>query len=447
MALTGLQIQKLLPKTNCKECGANTCMAFAMKLAAGKADLALCPYASDEARAILGAAAEPPVREIAVGRNQLKTGGDTVLYRHEKTFVHPTVIAVNINDTDEPGFIERTLIAIRDYELERVGEKLHIEMVAVTQKGADRDVFIALAKKAFSMTDRPLVLRSSVPDSLEAAAVEFKGSGFVLASAAPDTIKKLGSTAAENGHVLAVTAPDVNGLTACATELRDAGYRDILLQPQTASNAEHFQTNAVMRRAALKDRIKSTGYPLLRFLPEDTDITAAAIEAATEILKYGGVCVLPFFDAALLATLLTLRLNVYTDPQKPIQVEPSIYPIGDPGKDSPVFVTTNFSLTYFIVSGEIENSGISAWLVVPECEGMSVLTAWAAGKFSGASIAKFIRQTDLEAKTATRTLTIPGHVSVISGELEENLPGWRVMVGPQDAADIESFVKTRMIKQ
>jgi acetyl-CoA decarbonylase/synthase complex subunit gamma len=160
-------------------------------------------------------------------------------------------------------------------------------------------------------------------------------------------------------------------------------------------------------------------------------------------VKYGGICVLPEFDASLVCALMTLRQNIYTDPQKPIQVEPRIYAVGDPDEKSPVFVTTNFSLTYFIVSGEIENSGTSAWLVVPECEGMSVLTAWAAGKFSGASIGKFIKDTGLEKNVDTRELVIPGYVAQISGELEEALPGWKVLVGPQEAGDIESFVKAR----
>jgi acetyl-CoA decarbonylase/synthase complex subunit gamma len=166
--------------------------------------------------------------------------------------------------------------------------------------------------------------------------------------------------------------------------------------------------------------------------------------AVTEIDKYGGICVLPSFDAAQLASLMTLRMNIYTDPQKPIQVEPNVYPVGDPGPDSPVFLTTNFSLTYFIVSGEIENSGTSAWLVVPECEGMSVLTAWAAGKLSGESVARFIKEVGLEQRIKRREIVIPGYVSQISGELEEGLPGWKVLVGPQEAADIESFVNARL---
>jgi acetyl-CoA decarbonylase/synthase complex subunit gamma len=171
---------------------------------------------------------------------------------------------------------------------------------------------------------------------------------------------------------------------------------------------------------------------------------ASTAEAICQINKYGSILVLPCFDAAQLAALMTLRLNIYTDPQKPIQVEPKVYAIGEPSPNSPIFVTTNFSLTYFVVSGEIENSGISAWLVVPECEGMSVLTAWAAGKFNGAVIGKFVKEIGLPEKVRRRELIIPGYVAQISGELEEYLPGWKVLVGPQEATDLEGFIKSRL---
>ena len=441
MALTGLQIQKLLPKTNCKECGSNTCMAFAIKLAAKKAQIAECPYASEEAIRILGAASEPPVRGIALGPERaLKLGEETVLYRHEKTFFHQTALAVDIRDDDPPEVIEATLEAIRDYRLERVGETFRIDMAAVTHKNTNAHDFAALARRAWETTGLPLVLRSTDPAVLKAAALAVKGSRSILAAATPETLEELHAAAMEIGHVLAVTAPDLDGLFRCTTQLRERGFQDILLQLPAHSPAEQYQMNSAVRRAALKDDVKPLGYPFLRFL-DDGPLLETAAGAVTEINKYGGVCVLPVFDPALLAMLLTLRLNIYTDPQKPIQVEPKIYPIGEPRPDSPVFVTTNFSLTYFTVSGEIENSGTSAWLVVPECEGMSVLTAWAAGKFSGASIAKFIKETGLENQITTREIVIPGYVAQISGELEENLPGWKVLVGPQDASDIESFVK------
>ena len=442
MALTGLQIQKLLPKTNCRECGSNTCMAFAMKLAAKKADIAECPYASEEAIQVLGAASEPPVRGITLEPDRmLKLGEETVLYRHEKTFFHQPAIAVNINDTDSPGMIEETLTAIRDYRLERVGETFRIDMAAVTQKGTDVNGFAALAKRAWEMTGRPLVLRSESPSALNAAAIAVKGSRSVLAAATLETVDELRISAENNDHVIAVTAPDLDSLFQCSSRLRETGFQDILLQFQTSSLAEQFQTNSAIRRAALKDAVKPVGYPFLRFFHNTGDLLKLAAGAITEIDKYGGICVLPVFDPALMSTLMTLRLNIYTDPQKPIQVEPKVYPIGEPGPDSPVFVTTNFSLTYFTVSGEIENCGTSGWLVVPDCEGMSVLTAWAAGKFSGISIAKFVKDVSLEKRVSTREIIIPGYVAQISGELEENLPGWKVLVGPQDAADIESFVR------
>jgi CO dehydrogenase/acetyl-CoA synthase gamma subunit (corrinoid Fe-S protein) len=444
MALTGLQIQKLLPKTNCRECGSNTCLAFAMKLAAKKADLSQCPYASEEAKNVLGAASEPPVKAIGLGpEGSLKLGGETVLYRHEKTFVHQTAIAINFNDTDDTAAIETMLHAIRDYSLERVGEKLSIDMVAVTHKGNDTQAFVDLVRKAFDLTKRPVIAQSTDCAALCAASIALKGSRSVLAAATGETIDKLRASALENGHALAVTAPDLDALSALTAQLKESGFSDVLLQFETHSLAEQFQTNSIARRAALKDQVKPMGYPNLRFIATG-DMLDSTVEAVSEIAKYGGICVLPAFDPAVLAVLMTLRQNLYTDPQKPIQVEPKVYSIGEPKPNSAVFVTTNFSLTYFIVSGEIENSGISAWLVVPECEGMSVLTAWAAGKFSGASIAKFVRESGIESTVTTRDIIIPGYVAQISGELEENLPGWKVVVGPQEAGDIESFVKAKI---
>jgi acetyl-CoA decarbonylase/synthase, CODH/ACS complex subunit gamma len=444
MALTGLQIQKLLPATNCKECGSNTCLAFAMKLAAKKAELALCPYASEEAKRVLGAASEPPVRCVELGLDRtLKLGGEVVLYRHEKTFVHQTALALNLNDMDPPESIERTLQTIADYVLERVGEELRIDMVAITHKGSNAPAFAALAARAWQVAKRPLVLRSPDVRALGAAAAAVKGSRSVLCAAAPEAAAQLWQVAKENDHALALTAPDVDGLVALTADLKAKGLSDLFLQFTSGSLAEQFQVNSMARRAALKDGFRPLGYPTLRFV-DTGNLTDDTIEAVSEITKYGGICVLPRFDAAQMASLMTLRLNIYTDPQKPIQVEPRVYAIGEPTPEAPIFVTTNFSLTYFIVSGEIENCGISGWLVVPECEGMSVLTAWAAGKFSGATIAKFIKEIEFEKQVTRREIVIPGYVAQISGELEESLPGWKVVVGPQEAADLEGFVRSRL---
>ncbi len=441
--LTGLQIQKLLPKTNCKECGSNTCLAFAMKLAGGKVELAACPYASDEAKAVLGAAGEPPVKGVAFGpEKNIKVGEETCFYRHEKTFVNQTLLAININDTDSAELIDKTLAEVAEYELDRVGELLNIEMIAVSHKGGDAGAFAALAEKAWNKGKRPLILYSEDAKALAAAAVAVKGSNSLIGPATPENADELVEIAKANEHALLVTAPDLNELVVLTAKIKENGFNDLVIQFQTNSLAEHFQTNSIARKAALKDAYKPLGYGSLNFI-KDTDLLGSSVAAINDITKFGGICVLPEFDKAQLVGLMALRQNIYTDPQKPIQVEPKIYAVGEPTKDSPVWVTTNFSLTYFIVSGEIENSGLNAWLVIPECEGMSVLTAWAAGKFSGASIGKFCREIDLDSQVDTREIVIPGYVAQISGELEENMPGWKVIVGTQEAGDIESFVKAR----
>ncbi len=439
--LTGLQIQKLLPKTNCKECGSNTCLAFAMKLAAQKAELSECPYASDEAKQILGAASEPPVKKLQIGTDKaFSLGDETVLYRHEKTFVNQTALAININDTETAEELDKTLQFIKTYELDRVGELLSIDAICVTCNSGNPATFAALCKKAYKVTGRPLVINSTDVPQLTPAAEAVQGSRSILASATPGTAEVLVKVAAANGHALAVTAPDLDALTALTTKIKDAGFNDLLLHFQSYSLSERFQTNSIARRAALKDSYKPLGYPTLQFVPK-SDLLEESVFAVNELSKYGGVCVLPSLEPAQMVPLMSLRQNLYTDPQKPIQVEPKLYEIGEPTKDSPVFVTTNFSLTYFIVSGEIENSGLNAWLVIPECEGMSVLTAWAAGKFSGSAIAKFCKSIDLDERVNTRELVIPGYVAQISGELQESMPGWKVIVGAQEASDIESWVK------
>ena len=441
--LSGLEIQKLLPKTNCKECGSNTCLAFAMKLAAKKAELSECPYVSDEAKSILGAASEPPIRTVTVGvgANAFNIGGETVLYRHEKTFVNQTAFGLALDDTLSPEEINKQVTAFAAYSLERVGEKLQPNLVSVGCKSNSSERFLAALDEVLSVWDRPIAVQSDDPAILRGAAEKLKGKKAVLASATPATLDELCKVAIESGSVLAVTADNFNDIAAMTEKLQSNGFRDILIELRANSLSEHYQNNSIMRRSALKGGVKALGYPILSYINTGNAIDDA-VEAGIEIAKYGGVVVLPEFDPATYVSLLALRQSIYTDPQKPIQVEPKIYAIGEPTENSPVFVTTNFSLTYFIVSGEIENAGLSAWLLVPECEGMSVLTAWAAGKFSGAKIASFAKEVELANCTRNQKLIIPGYVAQISGELEEAMPGWQVIVGPQEAGDLESFIKS-----
>jgi acetyl-CoA decarbonylase/synthase complex subunit gamma len=412
-------------------------------MASKKAEIGQCPHASPEAKQTLGAASEPPVKTLALGlEGKLSLGGETVLYRHEKTFVNPTAMAVELLAGGDPASLDKKLAAIAGYRFDRVGETFRVDLVAVTQGQGSREAFIDLARKAIQVSGRALILRSPDPQSLLLCAEAVKNSHSVLASADASNAEILVRAARENGHALAVTAPDLDSLAALTARIKESGFNDLLIEFPRTGFRDRFLLNTVARRAALLGNVKALGYPTLRFLSGDPMETT--VSAVTEIAKYGGLVVLPDFDPAQLSPLMTLRLNLFTDPQKPIQVEPKVYAIGEPGRKSPVFVTTNFSLTYFIVSGEIENAGLSAWLVVPECEGMSVLTAWAAGKFNGTRIAQFVRETGFESQVETRSLVIPGYVATISGELEENLPGWKALVGPQEAGDIESFAKARL---
>jgi len=395
--------------------------------------LSECPYASDEAKKILGAAGEPPVKGVKAGNNPI--GEETVFYRHEKTFINKPVLAVNLNDDADPALA----VKIKEYVLVRVGEELTVGALCVTQT-KDADTFAAFCREVYGLTQLPLIFRAKDMDSLDKASRYAAGSKSVISGVNMENAGVARKIAERDGQILAVTGPDVDAVYELTSKLKHEGFNDLLIEFQTYSLAEAFQTNSIARKAALKNGVKPMGYAALKFIDTGNDMDDI-VAAATEIDKFGGIIVMPGFDPAQLVTLMTLRQNIYTDPQKPIQVEPKLYPIGEPDRNSPIFVTTNFSLTFFLVSGEIENSGINAWLVIPETEGMSVLTSWAAGKFNGATIAKFIKEIDLESQVDTREIVIPGYVAQISGELEENLPGFKVLVGPGEAADMESYIK------
>jgi acetyl-CoA decarbonylase/synthase complex subunit gamma len=443
MALTGIQIQKLLPGTNCKECGSNTCLAFAMRLAGRKAELSECPYASDEAKRVLGEASEPPVRVIELGpEKKLKIGGETVLYRHEKTFVNPTAIAIAIDCSKPDDEIANEIDQIAQYRFERVGEVFKIDMIAIVHTKGPSKRLAEAAELALKLSGLPLILKSSDASALAGAAKNIAGSNSVICAPHNSSASDAVTAAIENRHAAALLCEDFDALVLKTSALRDSGFSNIIIDFNPESLAEEFQTNTIARRSAVLDSMRPVGYPTIRWISSDNELEDS-VTAATEILKYGGIIVLHSFDPAFIAPLFTLRLNIYTDPQKPIQVEPRLYPIGEPNENSPVFVTTNFSLTYFVVSGEIENSGLSSWLLVPECEGMSVLTAWSAGKFNAQVISKYAKEFGLENMVKSRDLIIPGYVSHISGELEDTMPGWKVIIGPQEASDIESFVRAK----
>jgi acetyl-CoA decarbonylase/synthase complex subunit gamma len=442
MALTGLDIFKLLPRTNCGECGVPTCMAFAMKLAAKNAELAACPYASDAAKQKIGAASKPPIRLVKIGPpgRDAAVGNETVLFRHDKTFVHPTAFAMAFSDSEPLREACHRIAEVREYCLERVGEQLRLDLALVDNVSEAVGPFVETVRALAGGCGRPLILRSENVDALAAGLAVLEGQRPLIHAATPENAKEVAALALAHKAPLVARAPDLDALAELTKSLAGMGVQDLVLDLPAENPAAVLQYNTVIRKMALKGSFEPLGYPIINFV-SGHDLPSLVADASTLLLKYASILVMDTLQYQALLPLMMLRQNIYTDPQKPIQVEPKVYAIGEPGPTSPVLVTTNFSLTYFLVAGEIENSGVSAHLGIVECEGMSVLTAWAAGKFSGAKVAAFLKASGLEEQVKTRRLIIPGYVAQISGELEESLPGWEVVVGPQEASDLGPFLK------
>jgi acetyl-CoA decarbonylase/synthase, CODH/ACS complex subunit gamma len=444
MGLSGLQIYKLLPRTNCKECGFPTCLAFAMKLAARQVELSDCPYVSDEAKAELDTASAPPIRLVTVGANERKVavGNETVLYRHEKTFLHEPGLFYRLSDALSEDEFSAKLQQVVDYQVERVGIELNADGVAIENASGDAAAFGARVKQA-AQAGLPIILISEDPAAIEEGLKAAGGIKPLIYGATDENWEAMAALAKQYGAALAVRTGDgLEGLAALTAKIQGAGVEDMVLDPGADGWAKSLKDQTTLRRLALKKNYRPLGYPTIVFPGQSAeDEVEEALLAAQAVAKYAGFIVLDTFDPASLYPLLALRQNIYTDPQKPIQVSPGLYEIGSPGPDSPLLVTTNFSLTYFSVAGEVEASGRPAWLLIADSEGMSVLTAWAAGKFDAESIAKAVKAFDVPSKINHKKIVIPGHVSTLSGELEEELPGWDILVGPREAIGIPTFLK------
>ncbi|MGC8490575.1 MAG: acetyl-CoA decarbonylase/synthase complex subunit gamma [Syntrophobacteraceae bacterium] len=447
MGLTGIQIFKLLPKTNCGECGVPTCLAFAMNLAAGKAELDKCPYVSEEAKEKLASESAPPIRPLTIGSGEyaVKVGGETVLFRHEKTFVNPPGLAVMVATNEDAASVAGKIDRFKKAQYDRVGLKLRAEMFAIKDVGGNADAFCALAKKVTDEVGAAMIFISDSVDVLTAAADKFKDKKPLLYAATAANAEALGNLAKAAECPLAVKGDgSMESLIALTEKLSAMGVKDMVLDTGTRELKKCFEEQVVIRRAALKDRMRALGFPTIVMANEMGDgLMEEALVAATFIAKYGAVIVMSDLQPHVLFPLLLERLNIYTDPQRPMTAEQGIYPINNPDENSPVLVTCNFSLTYFIVSGEIEGSRVPSWLLIQDTEGLSVMTAWAAGKFSGESVGTFINKSGIKDKIKHKNIIIPGYAAGISGELEEELgAGWTVSVGPREASQIPKFLKS-----
>lgn len=439
MALKALDIYKILPKKNCKECGEPTCLTFAMKLASGKGDVNLCPYLDAEARELLGASTKPPVAKvtIGVGERSVTIGEETVFFRHEKTFVHPPGIFFEVSDLDSDEAIHAVATRVFSESFVRIGQSLQWSGLAVRCRSQSPERYAAVVdsieKKGYHL---PLVLVADTPALLEAALPRAGQFRPLLHAARQDTANEMSTLARNYGCPLVVADPDHDLLLSLATRSEGAIGQDLLLDASPATLRELLVSSSRIRMEAIS-RVPGAGYPLY--------VDAGSIEGTISavllsILKFGGVIVTPPLDAASARAALTLRQNIYTDPQRPIQMSPGLYRLGNPGPDSPVFLTVNFSLTYFTLTSYLEATGEPCYLLLADTEGLSVLTAVASGKLSETTVKEAVQKAGLENVVSHRTLIIPGYAAPLSGKIED-ATGWKVLVGPRDAAEVGEFLE------
>ena len=445
MALSGVEIFKLLPKTNCKKCGHPTCLAFAMKLAQRQASLDSCPDVSEEAKKVLGEASAPPVRPMTLGTGDkaVKMGEETVLFRHDKKFVNPCAFAVEVKDTLAEAEVSSLCEQVVNSEMDRVGQKLRIDAIMITNASGDAGKLEAAAKLvAAKAPGVPVIINTENPQAAEAALKPFADKRPMLYGANASNAEAMASIAKGSKAILGVVANGLNELCDLTEKVKGLGVEDMVIDSGARKAKEVIESNTLIRRAAVKKNFKPLGYPVINFMQREDSLHETLL-AGLGVTKYASIIVLSSIEKWKNLVLFALRQNIYTDPQVPMQVEQKIYNIGEPKPESPFLITTNFSLTYFIVSGEIENSRVPCRLAVMDCEGLSVLTAWAAGKFTASKIAQFIADSGIEKDVATKELILPGYVAILSGAIEEKMPGWKVTVGPREANALPAYLKSR----
>jgi len=442
MALTGLEIYKQLPKTNCKECGFPTCLAFAMKMAAKQVSLDKCPHVTDEAKAALESASRPPIQLVTIGTEdkELKIGNETQLYRHEERFHRPAGVAVRVSDTMDEAALAEQAEKIGGLAFERVGTTIKVNLVAVDNESGDAAKFAKAAEVAAEKSGLACLLISAKADNLKAAAGALSGKRPLLYISEPAQAEAAAAVAKDAGCPLAVKADGLEALAELTPKVAEAGVEEIVVDPGTRGLKPTVEALTQIRRLSLK-AFRPLGYPAIAFAA-DPDPLMQAIEASTYIAKYGGVVVTDAADAWQMLPILTTRQDIYIDPQKPVAVEPKLYEVGEVSADSPVLVTTNFSLSYYSVEGEVEASRVPAYIISVDTEGTSVLTAWASDKFNAETITAAMKTAGLDEKAPHKKLVIPGLVAVLSAGIEDE-SGWSVLIGPKEASGLPSYLKNQ----
>ncbi len=441
MALTGLEIFKLLPKTNCKKCGMPTCLAFAMQLAQKRAKLDDCPCASEEAKQTLAAAAAPPMQLIKFGSgdNQVQVGQETVLFRHEEKFYNPTVLAVTVSDKLDDEALKKRIESINALQFERVGIKIGVKAIAVINNSASPDTFATVAAVVKDSSNLALILCSDSPQAIAAALAKTADVKPLIASAKAQNAEEMAKIAKENNCPLVANAESVEALADLTEKIKALGTEDIVLSLDRLPLSDQLRSFTQMRVLSLKKVFRPLGYPTLSVI-NDGDANQQAAVATSLICKYCSIVIIDTIEQHVFLPMLTAVMNIYSDPQKPIQVEPKLYAISEPDENSPLIFTTNFSLTYYTVESDVEASRVPSYILVIDTEGTSVLTAYSGDKLNEKAVADAITKNNVESLVKHRKLIIPGYVAVMSGKLEE-ATGWEVMVGPRESSMLPKYLQ------
>ncbi|MCL0048098.1 acetyl-CoA decarbonylase/synthase complex subunit gamma [Dehalococcoidia bacterium] len=444
MPIKGTDVAKKLPqRKGCKDCGFPTCFAFAMKLASGGATVDKCPYLSEEIRAELEDALAPPIKLVTVGSGEgaLKIGNEEVIYRHEKTFAHAPGIAVLISDEEDEGGVEDKIAKMKELQFERVGLTLRADLFALKFQSGDKAKYEALVKKVCDAGDAGIILISEDLGALFAARDICAGRNPLLYPITKDNLEQAIPLIKQSPTPVGVKAESVEALIPLTSRLKEEGIEELVLDPGSGNFLEVLRDQTLIRRAALKQNFRPLGYPTIVFpcfLAGDG--LKEILTASMCVIKFAGIIVLSDLKKDSLLPLLVQRLNIYTDPRMPLAIEQGVYEVGQPKDEAPVLITSNWSLTYFLVSSATEESKVHAFVCVKDTEGLGVVTSWGAGKFSGDSVGAFIKKSGIEERVKHRKLVIPGKVARIRGELEEALPGWEIVVGPREAGELPGFL-------
>lgn len=438
---TAIEIFKLLPKTNCGDCGFPTCLAFAMQLANQKVKLEDCPHVSEETKSSLEASSAPPIRlvKIGVGENVIETGDETEMFRHEKKFFHPIAYALAISDSLDDQGIEARVEEATSLRFERVGQMMIMDMVAVRNDSGDPTKFASAVEAVASRTEMPMILVSEDPAAMREAASRVADRRPLLSRVTAGNTDEMASVAKELSCPLVVRSEDgLESLVDLVEKVRSSGVEDIVLDFAATSLRTLLENSTIVRRHSVKKTFRGLGYPMITDTAGSEKALALGLMAT---MKYGSIVIFDELSPEHALPLFVLRQNIFTDPQVPIQVKPELYPINNPGEDAPLMFTTNFSLTYFTVMGDVEKSKMPVWLQVVDTEGLSVMTAFSAGKLTPESVAKALSDSDACQKSKSGVIIIPGMVTRMSGKLEE-LTDLKVIVGPRESSGISKLLKS-----